>query len=142
MLIAGPNVAYTFETRVNIPSQWTRFAPQLGKVPGQIGHDSFGVCWNYQPGRGFDYLSGVEVRETPGLPADYSHVRLPARRYAVFSHDRHVSSIAESLDAIWTKWLPNSGHQAADAPCFERYTREFNPQTGMGGLEIWIPLKS
>jgi AraC family transcriptional regulator len=27
-----------------------------------------------------------------------------------------------------------------DAPCFERYTSAFNPQTGLGGMEIWIPL--
>jgi predicted transcriptional regulator YdeE len=27
-------------------------------------------------------------------------------------------------------------------PCFERYTAEFNPQTGMGGTEIWIPLET
>jgi len=99
-------------------------------------------AWNYKPGVGFDYLCGVEVGNTAGLPKDFSQVRLPAGRYAVFIHRKHVSAIPETLDAIWKKWLPNSGLQAADSPCFERYTKEFNPQTGMGGTEIWIALKA
>jgi AraC family transcriptional regulator len=141
-LIAGFNASYTFESRVNIPAQWERFAPQIGQVPSQVGHASYGVCWNYKPGYGFDYLSGVEVRESAGLPAGFSQVRLPAGRYAVFTHRKHVSQIPDTLDAIWRKWLPNSGHQPADAPSFERYTETFDPTTGMGGFEIWIPLKS
>ena len=141
-LIAGPSVSYTFETRSGIPEQWHRFAPQIGKVPGQIGTATYGVAWNYKPGVGFDYLCGVEVGNTAGLPQDFSQVRLPAGRYAVFIHRKHVSAIPETLDAIWKKWLPNSGLQAADAPCFERYTEEFNPQTGMGGTEIWVALKA
>jgi predicted transcriptional regulator YdeE len=32
--------------------------------------------------------------------------------------------------------------EAGSAPSFKRYTQEFNPQTGMGGTEIWIPIKA
>ena len=39
------------------------------------------------------------------------------------------------------KWLPESGHEVADAPDFERYGPEFDPTTGNGGLEVWVPLK-
>jgi predicted transcriptional regulator YdeE len=28
----------------------------------------------------------------------------------------------------------------AEAPCFERVGEEFNPETGTGGIEIWIPV--
>ncbi|TIN58627.1 MAG: AraC family transcriptional regulator, partial [Mesorhizobium sp.] len=30
----------------------------------------------------------------------------------------------------------------ADAPEFERYGPEFDPRSGKGGLEIWIPVKA
>ena len=63
LLIAGVNKHYTAETRSNIPAQWTSFAPQIGKIPGQVGKVSYGVCWNYKPPCTFDYLSGVEVKE-------------------------------------------------------------------------------
>ncbi len=139
--IAGLNASYTPETRRNIPAQWQRFAPSIGKVPGQLGGmTAYGVCWNTRPDCGFDYLAGVEVASSDGLPNDLTTVSLPARRYAVFTHDRHVSKIGETIDAIWTNWAPVCGLNLADAPCFERYTAEFNPATGLGGMELWIPL--
>jgi AraC family transcriptional regulator len=140
MIIAGLNMSYTFETRANIPAQWQHFVPHIGKIPGQIGTTSYGVCWNNRPGIGFDYLSGVEVRDVATLPAEFVHVRLLARQCAVFNHREHVSSIGKTIDTIWNQWVPQSGLKIADAPCFERYTGEFNPQTGMGGMQIWIPL--
>jgi AraC family transcriptional regulator len=140
--IAGVNVNYTFETRVNIPAQWTSFAQRLDNIPGRVGKASYGVCWNFKPGCGFDYLTGVEVSVTANLPKDFSQVHVPACRYAVFAHRKHVSSIPDTIEAIWTKWLPNSGHQAAETPSFERYGEKFDPQAGMGDVEIWVPLKS
>ena len=140
LLIAGLNESYSFESRKNIPAQWDRFAPHLGKVAGQAGPHSYGVCWNYDPKRGFEYLSGVEVNATDKLPASFKHVRLPPHRYAVFEHRDQVSSIAETIDAIWTKWAPDCGLKLAEAPCFERYTEGYDPKTGKGGIEIWIPL--
>ncbi len=140
--IAGFNASYTFETRANIPAQWTRFAPHIGRIPGQVGTTAYGVCSNYKPDGGFDYLSGVEVGNVAGLPNEFSHIRLSPQRYAVFTHRKHVSSIAETLEAIWKKWLPNSGRQAAEAPSFERYGERFDPRTGMGGFEIWLPVKT
>ncbi len=141
MLIAGLNESYTFETRVNIPAQWHRLAPHIGKVPGQRGMTTYGVCWNYQPGHGFDYLSGVEVGDSKALVAGFSQITLQPRRYVVFSHTGHVSEIPKTLDTIWDKWVPEAGFEVVEAPSFERYTEEFNPQTGLGGTEIWIPIK-
>jgi len=141
MLIAGFNATYTFETRVNIPKQWERFAPHIGKVPGQVGKSSYGVCWNFKPGCGFDYLTGVEVGDSPKLPADFSQIRISPQRYAAFAHRKHFSAIPKTIEAIWNKWLPNSGYTPAESPSFERYTEEYDPKTGTGGTEIWVPIK-
>lgn len=140
LLIAGLNERYTFETRINIPVQWEKFCPHLGKVPGQVGQMSYGVSWNCEPKCSFDYLSGVEVSDTAKLPAGFSHVRLPAQRYAVFIHPLHVSKLPQTIDTIWRKWVPDCG-LPTEEDCVERYTAEFNPNTGMGGMEIWVPLK-
>lgn len=43
--------------------------------------------------------------------------------------------------ALWTRWAPDCGLRLSCAPCFERYTPEYNPRTGLGGMEIWIPLE-
>jgi AraC family transcriptional regulator len=81
-----------------------------------------------------------------GLPGEFSVASIPAQKYAIFPHHEHVSKLGESLDAI-DKWLPGSGLEvscaAAEAPnFFERYSEEFDPRTGMGGMEVWIPIKS
>ncbi len=141
MLIAGINETYTFETRDKIAVQWERFVPRSTSVPSQVGKCAYGVCWNYKPGVGFDYLTGVEVSDTKGLPKDFVHVRLAPAHYAVFTHRGHVSLLPQTLDAIWKKWLPHSGHEPTGAPSFERYTEEFNPQTHTGGTEVWLPIK-
>lgn len=140
--IAGLNETYTFETRVNIPTQWERLGRQLGHQPCEVGQASYGVCWNFKPGVGFDYLTGIELTDKGTLPRNFTQVELPAARYAVFTHRGHVSKIPDTIEAIWSKWLPNSGHQAAESPSFERYGADFNPQTGMGGVEIWVALAS
>jgi len=139
--IAGINLSYTPESRVNIPRQWERFGPNIGHVPGQIGNAAYGVLWNHKPPCDFDYLCGVEVRDGAALPAEFTQVLLPAQKYAVFTHDGHVSSIHRTIDAIQSKWLPTSGFKAGAGPVFERYTEAFDKQTGRGGIEIWVPVR-
>ena len=142
LLVAGLGERYSCESSKAIPSQWQRFAPHLGNIPGQIGRTAYGVCCNSDDEGNFDYISGVEVSDFSELPPDFSRVRIPEQRYAVFSHRDHISTIRRTINTIWSKWLPESAHEAADAPDFERYGEEFDPRTGMGGVEIWIPIKA
>jgi len=83
MVIAGLNEHYTHETRVNIPKQWERFVPHLGKIAGQVGGSSYGVVWRTTPDFSFEYLCGVEVQSTDKLPSGFTHVKLTTQRYAV-----------------------------------------------------------
>ncbi len=140
LLIAGLNEHYDKDTRTRIPAQWGRLAPHLGKVPGQVGRDAYGVSHAAHSGR-FEYLAGVAVSSRDGLPEGFTTVKVEARRYAVFAHAGHVSSLPAAIDTIWGKWAPDCGLPVASgAPCFERYTPEFDACTGLGGMEVWIPL--
>lgn len=144
MLIAGMSERITAETWDKIDRLWWRFAPHIGKVPTQIGaRVAYGVVTDVADG--IDYLAGVEVTDTKALPDGFSHVRLPAQRYAVFAHEGHVSKLKDTMMAIW-EWLPTSGHEHARTPgapaFFERYGEEFDPQTGTGGIEVWVPIRS
>jgi AraC family transcriptional regulator len=141
LLIAGIGERYACETSAGIPSQWQRFLPHLGQVSGQLDRTAYGVRSNSDDLGNFDYVCGVEVRDFSGLPANFSRVRIPERRYAVFSHHDHISTIRSVWNTIWNKWLPESDYEAADAPDFERYSETFNSVTGVGGFEIWVPVK-
>ena len=89
----------------------------------------------------FDYIAGVEVSDFSDLPREFSSVRIPEQRYAVFAHREHISTVRRTINTIWNHWLPASGLKVADAPNFERYDDKFDPLTGNGGLEIWVPVR-
>ena len=142
LLVAGIAHRYTCESTAGIPSQWQRFLPHLGTVPGQAGRTAFGVRYNSDDEGNFDYLCGVEVSDFSRLSPDLTHLRIPPQKYAVFSHSEHISTIRSTWKTIWNKWLPESGHEVVDAPDFERYDEKFDSRTGAGGLELWVPIKA
>ena len=142
LLIAGMGARYTCETSAGIPSQWQRFLPHRGQIPGQLDRTAYGVCFNSDDAGNFDYVCGVEVRDFSRLPADWSRVRIPEQRYAIFSQRDHISTIRSTWNTIWNDWLPESGYQVLDAPDFERYGDDFDSVTGAGGFQIWIPIKT
>jgi AraC family transcriptional regulator len=144
LLLAGLRGHFTARTWEGIPALWQRLA-SYGKVPGQVGSVHYGLCFNMSDG--IDYLAGVEVSGAAGLPGQFSSVSVPAQKYVVFSHREHVSKLYNTVDTIWREWFPGSGHEAAPpvagAPnFFERYGEGFDPRTGMGDMEVWIPVIS
>jgi len=102
---------------------------------------AYGVCCNSDDDGNVYDIAGVEVSGFDELPSAFARLRIPAQRYAVFRIAGHISTIRGARKAIWTEWLPRSGHRVADAPAFERYGETFDPVTGNGGFEIWIPIR-
>src|SRR5467141_4106221 len=141
LLVAGVGERYTCESGAAIPGQWQRFHQSVENIPGRIGKVAYGVCCNGDDAGNFDYIAGVEVPDFSDLPREFSRVRIPEQRYAVFTHRDHISNVRRTINTIWNHWLPASRLKAADAPNFERYDENFDPLTGNGGLEIWIPVK-
>jgi AraC family transcriptional regulator len=141
LLVAGLGERYNCESGAAIPGQWQRFHQSVSNIPGRVGQVAYGVCCNGDDAGNFDYIAGVEVSDFSDLPREFSSVRIPEQKYAVFTHRDHISTIRRTVNTIWNQWLPASGLKAADAPNFERYDESFDPLTGNGGLEIWVPIK-
>jgi len=142
MLLAGLRERYTRESSAGIPAQWQRFNAYMGHIPNAIGKAAYGALYNADEACNIDYLSGVEVRRFDDLPAEFDRLRIPAARYAVFRHEDHISSIRQTWATIFGKWFPQSDYEIEDAPEFERYDETFDPKTGLGGFEIWIPVRA
>ncbi|MGE7956393.1 GyrI-like domain-containing protein [Pseudomonas sp. NPDC089530] len=141
LLIAGLGGHFTPETTQGISELWERFIPHLGKVPDQVGEVTYGVCCNPDGQGGFDYIAGVEISRLDDLPELYRWIELPAQPYVVLEHQGPLSSVPQTFGYLLKTWLPQSGREAAEAPAFERYSADFNPCTGQGVLEVWLPLK-
>jgi AraC family transcriptional regulator len=141
LLLAGLSGRYTPETVAGVPAQWQRFIPWIGHIPGQIGCTTYGVVCNADDAGSMEYLCGVEVTDFTGVPAELTRLRIPETAYAVFTHRDHISNIRRTWFTIYNKWFPESQWRIAEGPEFEKYGPEFNPQTGTGVLEIWIPVR-
>lgn len=142
LLIAGLGGRFTSETTQGIPQLWEQFIAHIGKVPGQKDDVTYGICCNPDDKGSFEYIAGVEISKLDDLPDQYRWVEIQPQYYAVFEHKGSLETLPKTFEYIWKTWLPNSAHEAADAPEFERYSADFNPQTGEGTLEIWLPLKA
>jgi AraC family transcriptional regulator len=140
LLLAGLSERYE-GANAGMAAQWQRFAPNIGHIPGQVGQASYGVCYNGDGEGNIDYLCGVEVSDFNGLPADLARLRVAEQTYAIFTHSEHISTIQRTWATIFSQWFPQSGRERADAPEIEYYDERFDPVTGNGGFEIWIPLK-
>jgi AraC family transcriptional regulator len=132
---------YNCQATGGIPEQWQRFQPYIGTLPHEVKGDAYGVSYGFDGDGNFNYLTGVEVRVRSLLPKELTSLPLPSQRYAVFRHSGHVAGVRATCDAIWNKWFPSSGYEPVEAPMLERYGPSFNPRTGLGGLEIWVPIK-
>lgn len=148
-LVAGPAERIACDNGAMIPGLWRRFHQEVADIPARVGQGgdqgrdqvAYGVCCNGDDAGNFDYIAGVEVADFSDLPRRFARIRIPGQRYAVFTHADHVASVRRTVNTIWNQWLPASGLEAADAPNFERYGAAFDPVTGNGGFEIWVPVR-
>jgi AraC family transcriptional regulator len=141
MLLVGLSARHSFEATQGIPGQWQRFMASYGEIPDKVSPIPLGVSTNMDDDGNFEYVCAVEVSRVSELPRGFTQLRIPAQHYVVFRHLEHVSSIGATYSAIWNSWLPAHNRRAADGPSLERHLDTFDPQTGLGGVEIWIPVK-
>ncbi|MEO0537080.1 MAG: AraC family transcriptional regulator [Cyanobacteria bacterium P01_A01_bin.123] len=132
---------YDCKSPAGIPDQWQRFQQYLGDISGQVGQDAYGICFNFDEDSKFDYLTGVETSEKGIVPFGLLYMNLPSQKYAVFAHGGHIAEIRAVIAAIWSAGLPESGLEAAQGPTLEKYGSGFDPETGLGGYEIWVAVK-
>lgn len=140
-IIAGLGADFEAGKAAGIPALWQKFNEYFGHIPGQTGKTAFGLC-TMLPGReGFRYVAGVRVPRSDDLPAELETIRVPAQSWAIFPHQGHVNGIPATVDAAFRTWLPASGRQAGAFPdVLEFYGEDFDPETGLGRVEIWLPL--
>ncbi|MGN6519875.1 MAG: AraC family transcriptional regulator [Dokdonella sp.] len=138
--VVGLAETHTFESAIRIPAQWQRFMAYDDAIAAKADPIPLGVTRAPDDEGRFEYVCAVEVRAIGHVPTDLVAFEVPACRYAVFEHRGHVSTIYDTYAAIWNGALPASGLRVADAPILERHHETFDPRSGEGGLNLWIPL--
>jgi AraC family transcriptional regulator len=122
-----------------IPGLWEQFVPRMGEVP-RSGAAAYGVMGNYDPATGeFDYVAGLEGDPSAAVPEGMVRWDVPAGTYAAFRCS--LNTVRQTLDDIYHTWLPGSGHEHADAPEFEYYGADYDPEDRDSPMYVYIPIE-
>jgi AraC family transcriptional regulator len=140
MLLVGLCERHSFKQTQHIAAQWQRFMGAYGEIPDRLDSIPIGVAANMDDDGNFDYVCAAEVTKFSKTPKGLIQMQIPAQTYAVFTHRAHVSMIPATYSAIWNHWFPTQQRKPVEAPSFERHLPTFDPRTGLGGVEIWIPV--
>ncbi|WP_331347183.1 GyrI-like domain-containing protein [Cellvibrio sp. UBA7661] len=144
LLIAGLREPLDEHAQQKIPQLWQRLVSVWDDIPQRLPPPDYGLCIHLK-NREYYYMAGVAVWDFDALPALFSPFIIPSQTYAAFTHNGSVNHIRDTIDFAFEQWLSQSGYQHASAAenslhFFERYGEKFDPQTGEGDIEIWIPI--
>ena len=142
--VVGMGAHFTPETRPGIGDLWQKFAGRLGEISRRRGTLSFGICLDADTtcgdAPGFIYVAAVEVEGIEHIPPGMQALSIPANSYAVFTWNGHISGFPDFITAVWAHHLPAAHLDPIRAPDFELYDERFDPLTGLGTVEVWIPV--
>lgn len=140
--VVGVKEFFTPATMSEIPAVWGRFVPRLGEVRHQRGDLTYGICQDGANGQGtFAYTASIEASSLADVPDGMVGFTVPAAVWAVVTHRGHISKITETFDAIFAHGLADAKVERAGALDLEVYDEQWDPATGMGDVEIHIPIK-
>jgi AraC family transcriptional regulator len=138
---------YSIDDTTNIARQWQRFTPLIGKIPGQVGSDLFGVSFNFDGDKHFDYLCAVEVEGSETTPATLQRIDEPAQHYIIYKKHSFMGTTTDvretnvnmtNSELTFSNAIKERGPLSA---MIERYAPEFSPEADSGGVEIWLPFR-
>lgn len=143
-LIAGLREPLDANAPQKIPQLWQQLTGCWDEITQRVNTVGYGLCIHLQ-NHEYYYMAGCSVWDFTELPESLSPFIIPSQTYAVFTHNGSVLNIRDTIDFAFDKWLPTSGYQHATAAenalhFFERYGETFDPHTGSGDIEIWLPV--
>lgn len=126
---------------IHIPAQWQRFISSWYEdIPNKVEAMPIGMCAPPDDEGCFNYVCAAQVHSFGDRVPELSYFECEARTYAVFPHNDHVSTVFDTYRAIWNESLSGLGRIVADSPVLEFHNDTFDPDTGLGGLQLCIPL--
>ena len=86
--------------------------------------------------------AGVVVPDDVALPAGLTEVRIPAGRYARYTHIGPFEGLGDAWTRLVGEWLPASGQHVAPGPALEIYRSDMRttPREDLR-TDIYVPLE-
>lgn len=81
----------------------------------------------------------ITVPADTKVEGEVGKMELEAAKYVVARFELNAQNFQEAWDWVYGQWLPDSGYQPDDKPCFEMYPEE--PKDGKFIVDICVPVK-
>lgn len=137
-----------------IPKLWEKFMTRDKEVKHMSNKNvAFGVSFDMQeiPSEGEDakkeyqffHLVGLAVDNTNNIPEGMTYKKVPAHKYAKFTHKGLLSKLEKTYNDIFSGWLPASEYEyAGDSGCdLEWYDDRFKMDSEESEFDIYVPIK-
>ncbi len=89
----------------------------------------------------FDFCMQISAKQNLTNQIVHEHI-IPAGRYAVARHVGSQDNIGDTVKALYRDWLPETGEELRDVPCFFQY-HNFAHEVQESALiaDVYLPLK-
>lgn len=147
-LAIGIGGGYHEGTTDKIKDLWTEFRGRMAEIPATKPGYCLGVCQPTHPDIEkksedcFVYVAALPVATADKVPAGMVVCKIPAGKYAVFTHKGPISKIHETLKYIWGTWMPASEYKHWQGrPDFEYMDERFDAHSEDSEFDICVPLR-
>lgn len=125
-----------------LPPLWQAFLPRLGEIRHAVGGLCYGVVRQIAADADeLEYFCAMEVSEAKDIPPGMVHIDIPARRYAKFRHQGDIAKIDDTINYIYSTWLPQSGKRHTYDPDLEFYGADYIPNSDASVMHYAIPIE-
>ena len=81
----------------------------------------------------------ITVDPATKVDGDIGKMELEAAKYVIARFEVNSEQFQEAWEWVYAEWLPTSGYQPDDKPCFEMYPEE--PKDGKFIVDLCVPIK-
>ncbi|SCL94349.1 GyrI-like domain-containing protein [Sporanaerobacter sp. PP17-6a] len=98
----------------------------------------YGICDEVDSEGKFHYTACAEVDSFEDIPEGMEGKVVSEGKYVVYTYCGDLKNLGEFYNSIFTKWMPDSGHEMDCRPQLELYDHRFMEN---GEFDIYMPIK-
>jgi AraC family transcriptional regulator len=125
-----------------LPPLWQSFLARLSEIGNTVGDVCYGVVRQlHENSDELEYFCAIEVTALHDIPKGMVTIDIPAATYAKFTHKGAVKLIDNTVNYIYSTWLPSSGKRHTCGPDLEFYGVNYNPTSDQSVMHYAIPIE-
>jgi AraC family transcriptional regulator len=124
-----------------LPPLWQQFLSRLSEIKNTVGGTCYGIVTQLtESSDELEYFCAIEVTALTDIPDGMLAIKKPACTYAKFTHKGAVSLIDNTVNYIYSTWLPRSGRRHTSAADLECYGTDYSPSSNESVMYYAVPI--